>query len=98
MDDLFYKWFYDNRTKLNNKGIQTEEITKSPPNPNPSVSADHTTETYMGRVTVWKSGLIDVEILDQCSAKRVYYKHFEITDENPNEEYLLGDYFQKLLS
>lgn len=89
MDELFYKWFNDNKTKLNNKGIQTEKISKSIPNPNPSVIADHTTETHMGRVTVWKSGLIDMEILDQSSAETVFYKQTKITDEYPDIEVLL---------
>lgn len=49
MDETFYKWFNDNKVVLANKSIQTDEIKQSVPNSNPSIVAEHTTDTSMGR-------------------------------------------------
>jgi hypothetical protein len=43
----------------------------------------------MGRVTVWSSGSIDMEILDQSSGETVFHKSLEINDKNINIESFL---------
>jgi len=97
MDDKFHKWFTDNKTALENKGIQTDEIKQSVPNSNPSIFAEHTTDTRIGRVTVWKSGLIDMEILEQSSMETVFYRHLQKTD-NPDVEIIIEDYVKELVN
>jgi hypothetical protein len=97
MDDKFYKWFNDIKTALENKCIQTGEIKQSVPNSNPSIFAEHTTDSRIGRVTVWKSGLIDMEILEQSSMETVFYRHLQITD-NPDVEVIIENYVKELVN
>jgi hypothetical protein len=98
MDETFYKWFNENKASLVNKGIQTEEIKQSVPNTNPNVVAEYTTDMRIGRVTVWKSGLIDMEILEQSSMETVFYRHLEITDDYPDVEIIIEDYVKELIN
>lgn len=98
MEQLFYRWFNENKTVLANKGIQTEEIKQSKRNINPSVVAEHTTDLRIGRVTVWNSGLLDMEILEQSSMETVFYKHLEITDDYLDVEVIIEDYVKELIT
>lgn len=97
MNEIFYKWLNENQVRLGKKGIQTQNISKSPQNPNPSVFTDHYYVNKLGRITVWKSGIIDMEILDEQSEETVFHKHFEITDKSPNVENVLEEYFRNLM-
>src|SRR4051812_29671789 len=98
MEELFYSWFNENKEKLQQMGIETDLISKPTSTSSPAIFADHLTEIKVGRVTVWNSGSINLEILDQSSGETVYHKHFEISDKTPNIENLLADYFKVLLS
>jgi hypothetical protein len=69
MDELFYKWFNDYKEKLQKMGIQTDLISKS------KYFVDHLTSLRIGRVTVWKSGFIEMEILDIQSSEQIFYKN-----------------------
>ncbi|WP_156487451.1 immunity protein TriTu family protein [Neobacillus novalis] len=100
MDELFYRWFNDHKEKLQKMGIQTDLISKSIQscNPNPSIFVDHLTSTRGGRVTVWKSGFIDMEILDIQSVELIFFKHLDLTVEYSDIENLLDEYIEKLIS
>lgn len=88
----FYKWvkgtekYYANRgvgldyLKVNNVDI---EITD-----NPATRADYLTEKYMGSVIVWKSGFMDIQIMDIETEKMVLYEHFDCISVNEFEECL----------
>jgi hypothetical protein len=60
---------------------------------NPEIFADHISSTKMGRVTVWNSGLIDMQILDQNSGETVFYRHLQIKETNPRIDCVLKEYF-----
>lgn len=99
MDELFYKWFNDHKEKLQNIGIQTDLIEKSTQfsNPNLSVFADHLTDTKFGRVTVWKSGFINMEILDIQSEELIFFKHLDFSVKYSEIGNLLDEYIEKLI-
>jgi hypothetical protein len=77
--------------------IQTELISKSIPNPNPSVCAHHSTEKKMGEVIVWKSGFIDMIIFDIQSGEQIFYKHLNLSVKYSEIENLLDEYIEKLI-
>ncbi|WHY75285.1 hypothetical protein QNH20_14110 [Neobacillus sp. WH10] len=72
MEELFYSWFKEHREELLKKGIVTDLILEPTTTDNPAIFADHLSSTKMGRVTVWNSGSIEIEILDQISGGRYF--------------------------
>lgn len=82
---------------LKQKGIETDLLLVPTLTDNPATFADHITETKMGRVSIWDSGSLNLEVLDQSTGKTVYFKDIEILDKNPNMEQLLSEYFEALL-
>ena len=97
MEELFYSWFKENKEELLNRGIETDLILEPTLTDNPAIFADHFSSTKMGRVTVWNSGSIDIEILDKFSGDTVFYKHLEIKVKDPHIEFVLKEYFDCLV-
>jgi hypothetical protein len=75
VEELFYSWFKENKEELRKKGIETDLISEPTLTDNPSIFADHLSSTKIGRVTVWNSGAIDIEIADQLTGQTVLNKH-----------------------
>ena len=61
-----------NTTQLRKRGIETDLISEPTLTDNPAIFADHLSSTKMGRVTVWNTGAIDIEILDQFTGQTDY--------------------------
>jgi hypothetical protein len=97
VEELFYSWFKEHKDELLNKGVATDLISKPTLTDNPAIFADHLSSTRMGRVTVWNSGSIEIEIVEQNTSETVYYKHLEINEQNPCVEVILGEYFDCLV-
>ncbi|OIJ20708.1 hypothetical protein BKP45_08680 [Anaerobacillus alkalidiazotrophicus] len=96
MEELFYSWFKENKEELRKKGIETDLISGPTLTDNPSIFADHLSVTKMGRVTVWNSGAIDIEIVDQLTGQTVLNKHLEIREKTPCVKSILEEYFDCL--
>ncbi|MEW9122687.1 MAG: hypothetical protein AB2421_08235 [Thermotaleaceae bacterium] len=97
MEELFYSWFKEHKEDLLKTGIATELISEPTLTDNPAIFADHFSSTRMGRVTVWNSGSIEIEVVEQDASETVYYKHLEINEENPRVEVILREYFNRLI-
>jgi hypothetical protein len=98
VEELFYSWFKEHKEELLNKGIATDLISEPTLTDNPAIFADHISSTRMGRVTVWNSGLIEMEIVEQNASETVYYQHLEINEQNPRVEVILREYFDRLVN
>jgi hypothetical protein len=95
VEEIFYSWFTEHKEELLNKGIATDSISEPTLTDNPAIFADHLSSTRMGRVTVWNSGSIEIEIVEQNTSETVYYQHLEINEQNPCIEFILGEYFNR---
>jgi len=93
MTDLFLQWNEENHKALNNMGVTIDQIlmSKEPTN-NVCVAIDYLSKACLGRVSVWESGNIDIEILDIDSEKVLLYEHYDF-DKSPDFWNLLKDYF-----
>lgn len=94
---MFYSWFKKNKEELRKMGIETNLISEPTMTDNPAIFADHLSSTKMGRVTVWNSGAIDIEVLDQFTGQTVLNKHLEITEKSPCVKFILREYFDCLV-
>ena len=90
MRDVFLKWNEKNKNKLAETGVNLdcilipEEITN-----NNCVSVDYLTEKCFGRVSVWETGNIDVEILDIESEVSLFYECYECDNQTDFERLLI---------
>ncbi|MEO2075981.1 MAG: hypothetical protein ABGX20_11485 [Bacillus sp. (in: firmicutes)] len=97
MKELFFSWFKEHKEELLKRGIKTDLILEPTMTDNSAIYADHISSGRMGRVTVWNSGLIDMEILDQNSGETIFYTHLEIRETNPQINCVLKEYFDRLV-
>ena len=97
MDLKFKKWVENNKNSLLKQNIVVEEVVNAGrKSNNPSTRADFISDRYLGRVTVWKSGSIDLEILDIEKISSVFFDSTEV-DSNTDFNVFLKDFFAKLI-
>lgn len=78
MTNLFLKWNEENRVKLDKIGITIEQIiANDEPSDNRGIAVDYLSKICLGRVSVWESGDVDIEILDINSEEVLLYEHFD---------------------
>ncbi|OPH47377.1 hypothetical protein BC351_40190 [Paenibacillus ferrarius] len=51
----------------------------------------------MGSVCVWKSGFMDIEILDFDTEKKEYYKHSDDIGLNPDFDDILREFLDRMV-
>ncbi len=80
-------WFGSNTHNFERMGItfSFSEITKTD---NPAQFVDFDTNTHMARLTLWKSGDCDFEIIENETAKQVVYDHQMINSESQLSNFL----------
>lgn len=62
------------------------ELTYYTPTDNPAMRLDFQSPLHVGRVTVWKSGACDMEVLDVATGEVVFYEHHELASEKEFHE------------
>ncbi|WP_201763498.1 immunity protein TriTu family protein [Chengkuizengella marina] len=98
MKELFKKWLIENKNKFEQVGIKTDEIFQSSKGSLDSfIRVDHISSNAMGRITIYDSKLIDVEVIDITTGDNLFYQHLEVTGSgNPNFELLFWEYFESM--
>ena len=97
MNIKFKEWLEKNKENLCKKNIKVENVVNSGEQSNdPSTRADFFSNKYLGCVTVWRSGSIDIEILDIEKISTVFFDNRKI-DINTDLDSFLEDFFDKLL-
>lgn len=92
MYDLFVYWILTKYNSWGVQGIRTIEVKiRGFESNNPSVTVDNESDTCLGRITVWKSGFMDMEILETQSGNTTLFKHIELS-QNPDFESILHEY------
>lgn len=85
MNEQFLNWAKENEKNILKKGISLEildfkKAIKEKRLTNPCQTIYYNSKNKIGSVSVWKSGCMDIEIID-CNTEEIeYYKHFD--DEN----------------
>lgn len=80
MNKLFMEWLNENKEKLRQIGIQTESIKESPVSSlNQGVTIENISKNCLGQVSVWHSGLMDIEVLEIETESRLLYEHYEFS-------------------
>jgi len=98
MNSLFIEWISNNESKLLDMGIETENIRESPSGTIDSgVTVEQTSKRCLGQISVWCSGLMDIEILDIQSESRLLYKHLNVTEDS-NFSLILEEYLMIMSS
>lgn len=96
MNKRLIEWLRTNNTILVDMGIETENVRESPVDSlDQGVTFEHASEKCLGQVSVWKSGLMDIEVLEIESESRVLYEHHEL-DENVDFGSILKRYFEAM--
>lgn len=96
MHKKFFKWIKNVENDLVVKGITTENINVTDDNvPNPSITVDNFSQVCIGRISVWETGEMDVEVLHFETEERLMYEHYELGDE-PDFDKILIDYLNVL--
>ena len=57
------------------------ELTYCQPSDNPAMRLDFESPLHIGQVTVWESGLCDMELVEIASEQTVLYQHHELKSE-----------------
>lgn len=82
MHKLLEKWINENRNKLVEGGIITDEIVvTSEEIEKPCIRVDQSTDKCIGRICAWSDGTIDLEVLDIQTEKRLMIAHYEEQNE-----------------
>lgn len=92
MHNTFLKWVEDKRRNLETLTIDTDGVVITANNVNPSVTVDYSSEMCIGRVSVWENGLMDMEVLDTNTGKRLCFEHHQLKD-NIDFDKLLENFF-----
>lgn len=75
-------WQTENKDRLLNMGIVTENIRESPENIlHKGVTVEHASSKCLGQVSAWESGLLDIEIIDIETEDRLLLEHYELKDD-----------------
>lgn len=87
-------WLEQISEHLNQKGIGTENIRRSPREcDDGGITVEQASNTCLGQISLWESGLMDVEIIDIETEARLFFKHFEL-EADPNFDNILKEYFK----
>lgn len=98
MNLKFKKWLDNNRVFLYKKNIKVENVVTAGEQSNdPSTRADFLSNKYLGCVTVWRSGSVDLEILDIEKISTVFFDSKKV-DVDINFDMFLEKFFYKLLT
>ncbi|SFT02459.1 immunity protein TriTu family protein [Marininema halotolerans] len=81
MHEFFLNWVKKNQLNFEKMGIKVELNGVRRDIPDPKVSFSFSSTNCMSTMTVWKSKLVDFEVLDFNSQKRVLYYYREIKEE-----------------
>lgn len=101
MNELFLQWAKEHIKELAEKGIVSEipDLTKEVVEKklqNPCQVVYYYSSIYIGYVSVWQTGITDMEILNIETESLEYYRHFD----NINDlgfDTILEEFFQNLL-
>lgn len=94
---LFKEWLSNNEIKFKGLGIKIDDITQSiEDSPDPSIRVDHISYNSMGRITVWGSKKIDIEVIDFNTGDTKLFEHKQINNEVPNFDLLLETYIKTM--
>lgn len=82
MNEKLEKWINENKYRLEGEGIVTEEVVVTGEDiEEPCTRIDQSTDKCIGRICAWKNGVIDLEVLDVQSEKRLMIAHYEEQQE-----------------
>ena len=96
MRELLQNWIEMRRTDLAKIGITTGEVHMGPDvPPKPGLYVDHDTSTALGRIVIWESGEMEVEVISAEDGKQLFWKYYELEGE-PNFDLLLQNYLNAL--
>lgn len=92
------EWLSKNDKNLEGLGIRLDHVTYSDEcSPDPSIRVDHISKSSMGRITVWDSKLIDIEVIDFHTGDTKLYEQKELNDDiSSNFELLLEKYVNNM--
>lgn len=94
---LLKEWLSQNEKKLEDLGIKLDDLTYSVEgSPDPSLRVDHVSDSCMGRITVWSSKKIDIEVIDFNTGETKFYEQKGITDDFPNFNLFLEKYTKNM--
>lgn len=78
MNEKLLCWINKEKDKLLKKGIVTDEIVIiGDDSDEPCVRVDQSTKECLGRICIWKNGMIDLEVLDIKTEKQLMIAHYE---------------------
>lgn len=98
MNNRLIEWINKNKVKLLEMGIETENVRESPDdNLDQGVTVEHASKSCLGQISVWRSGLMDIEILDIETENRLLYEYHEFM-QDPNFDDLLQKYIKIMKS
>lgn len=98
MNKHLIEWQNENKLNLLEMGIETENIRESPDNSlDQGVTVEHISKSCLGQISIWKSGLMDIEIIDIETENRLLYEHHEF-EQTPNFDDLLHKYIRMMKS
>ena len=98
MDIRFKQWAEDNAKILLNKGITTDNIINAgQESNNPSTRVDHMTDSCLGRITVWKSRDMNIEVLDVETCDTIMFENYEL-EQNAEFDAYLAEYLRILVN
>jgi len=96
MNEKFLKWLESKKDELEKSGVTIDNINITNQNvPNPSITVDHFSQICLGRISVWETGEMDIEVLHFESEKRLLFEHYEL-QENADFSKILVNYFKIL--
>ncbi|CAH2715091.1 hypothetical protein BACCIP111895_02275 [Neobacillus rhizosphaerae] len=94
---ILKEWLSLNEKKLEGLGIKLDDLTHSvESSPDPSLRVDHISNSSMGRITVWSSKKVDIEVVDFNTGDTKLYEQKEINDDMPNFDLLLEQYIKEM--
>jgi len=91
MNTVFVEWVNLKKESFENDGVNTDDINVAANNVNPSVAVDYSSQSCIGRVSVWQSGLMDIEILHIDTEERLLFEHHQL-DGIPDFDKILKKY------
>lgn len=100
MDDIFLQWAKEHREELAERGFVSEipdlsrEIVEKKLQ-NPCQVVYYYSLTHVGFVSVWRTGIMDLEMVNIETEKMEYYRHFDdITGLHLDD--VLENFFQNM--
>jgi aminopeptidase C len=101
MNKLFLQWAKEHTKELVERGIVSEipDLTRGIVEKklqNPCQVVYYYSDTHVGYVSVWRTGIMDMEILNFETEKLEYYRHFDEI-KNLSFENILEEFFQNML-